>query len=174
MSPLPATRKAKLYAAAVAGAAALVVFGQPAENTSAVAPAPRHLAAAKSAPSRLTPDAAAFLTRLAHRSTDPASAHELFASRSWYVPPPPPPPPPPPGPPPPPTAPPLPYAFIGSYAAQGDAATYFITRGDRIYDVKVGDSIDGEYSLDAVEGSNLIFTYKPLKQRQSLTAGVNP
>ena len=123
--------------------------------------------------STLTANAAAFLTRLAHRTADSKASADLFATHSWYVAPPPPPPAPPapPAPPPVPVAPPLPFTFLGSYAAEGDKPTYFLSRGDRIYDVKVGDSLDSEYSLDASEGSNLIFTYKPLKARQSLLAG---
>ncbi len=76
--------------------------------------------------------------------------------------------------PPKPTPPPLPFVFLGSYAAQGDPATYFLSRGDRIYDVKLGDSIDAEYSLDSLDGSNLVFTYLPLKAHQSLSVGGYP
>lgn len=121
----------------------------------------------------LTPAAAALLSRLAQRTTDPTAAGELFASHSWYVAPPPPPPPPPAAPIAP-TAPPLPYGFVGSYAPQGTDAVYFLVRGDRVYDVKPGDTLDGTYSFDRVENGKLVFTYKPLNIRQTLATGGGP
>jgi hypothetical protein len=63
--------------------------------------------------------AAAFLTRLAHRTSNSTTADALFATRSWYVAPPPPPlPPAAPVVAAPPTAPPL-FTLLGSYAVQG-------------------------------------------------------
>ena len=181
------SKRMVIYAVLGAGSLGLTMFGQPSEETSAAVsraetPAVRITgrapqSGASASDSTLTANAAAFLTRLAHRSADSKASGDLFATHSWYVAPPPPPPPPPPGPPPPPpppVAPPLPFTFLGSYAAQGDKPTYFLARGDRIYDIKVGDSVDGVYSLDAAEGTNLIFTYKPLKARQSLSAGGAP
>jgi hypothetical protein len=175
-------RKMTIYGVLVAASLALAIFGQPSSDTSAAATdAPR---TDRGAPERRTPaarstlsaDAAALLTRLAHRGASSTASRELFAAHSWYVPPPPPPPPPPAPPvaPPKPTPPPLPFVFLGSYAAQGDAATYFVSRGDRIYDIKLGDSIDAEYSLDSLDGSNLVFTYKPLNAHQSLPVGGYP
>jgi hypothetical protein len=124
--------------------------------------------------STLNSNAAAFLTRLAHRTAESGRAGALFASRSWHVAPPPPPPPPP-APPPaaaaPPTAPPLPFTLLGSYAAEGDQVTYFLARDDRIYDVKAGDAVDADYTLVAADGANLTFNYKPLNSRQSLALG---
>jgi hypothetical protein len=118
----------------------------------------------------LTPAAAALLTRLAHRTADASAANELFASHSWYVPPPAPPPPPPSAPAEP-AAPPLPFTFVGSFAPQGGEAVYFLSIGDRVYDVKPGDTVDEVYSFDAVENGTLIFTYKPLSIRQTLAVG---
>lgn len=170
-------RRLMIYSVLGVGALALTIFGQPADETSAaVASSDRagtHTGRGAVPASTLSANAAAFLTRLAHRSADAKSSGDLFASHSWYVAPPPPPPAPPapPTPTPVPTAPPLPFALLGSYAAEGDKPTFFLSRGDRIYDVKLGDTIDGEYSLDALDGSNLVFTYKPLKERQSLPLG---
>jgi hypothetical protein len=116
------------------------------------------------------------LSRLAHRAADATSAGELFAVHSWYTPPPPPPPPPPA----PaisaeqaaalrtPTAPPLPFQFIGSYAPDGEATVFFLTRADRVYDVHVGEVIDESYSVDGFNGSQLLLTYKPLNIQQQL------
>jgi hypothetical protein len=174
------TRKMLIYGVLGAGSLGLAILGQPTDDPSVASARPATQvtrARTSAAPgSTLSADAAVFLTRLAHRTAESKASTELFASHSWYVPPPPPPPAPPapPAPPPAPTAPPLPFTFLGSYAALGDQPTYFLSRGDRIYDVKVGESIDIEYSLAAADGSNLIFTYKPLNARQSLPAGAAP
>jgi protein involved in polysaccharide export with SLBB domain len=73
-----------------------------------------------------------------------------------------------------PTAPPLPYTFVGSYAEGNKDTVYFLTRDDRVYDVKPGDTLDQIYSVDAVENGQLIFTYKPLNIRQTLSVGGGP
>lgn len=113
------------------------------------------------------------LADFAHRVVGDAAAGALFAAHSWYTPPPPPPPPPkvaaivraPVVP----TAPPLPYAYMGSYLRDGGQAVFFLTRGDRIYDVKVGDSLDGVYRFEGLSGNALVFTYLPLGSRQTLS-----
>jgi hypothetical protein len=107
------------------------------------------------------------------RVADATLAGELFATHSWYVPPPPPPPAPPvkAEPPPPPMAPPLPFAFLGSYTPGGDVTVFFLTRGDRVYDVKVGDLIDDTYELAGAADGQLTFNYKPLNQQQTLATG---
>jgi hypothetical protein len=118
-------------------------------------------------------DTGGLLARLAHRVTDSKAVDALFHSQSWYVAPPPPPPPPP-EPvvaPPPPTAPPLPFTVMGSYARPGDATVYFFTRGDRVFDVHIGDTIDNTYSVDSVANGQLVLTYKPLNIQQMLPIG---
>jgi hypothetical protein len=100
------------------------------------------------------------------------AAASLFSAQSWYVEPPAPPPArvvyrPPPAP----TAPPLPFVFMGSYKAEGGGSTYFLTAGDRVYDVKVGDTLDNTYSVDGVKSGQLLLTYMPLQIQQSLAVG---
>ncbi len=121
-------------------------------------------------------NAAATAAHRPSRVGDAALVADLFATHSWYVPPPPPPPPAyePPPPPPPPMAPPLPYVFLGSYTPSGDATVFFLTRGDRVYDVKVGDVLDGTYQVESASGGSLVFNYKPLNQRQSMSIGATP
>jgi len=121
----------------------------------------------------LTPAAAKLLFALAHRTSDASNAGDLFAAKSWYVAPPAPPAAAPVAPAAP-TAPPIPYAFVGSYTEGQQATVYFLTRGDRVYDVKPGDTIDGIYSVDGVENGSLVFTYKPLAIRQTLAIGGAP
>jgi hypothetical protein len=109
---------------------------------------------------------------LSDRIVKDTAAASLFSPHSWYVAPPPPPPAPVVyQPPPAPTAPPLPFAFMGSYRSQGGGAIYYLTAGDRVYDVKVGDTLDNTYSVDGVKSGQLLLTYMPLKIQQSLAVG---
>jgi hypothetical protein len=123
-------------------------------------------------------DPAQLLYSLTHRVSDVDSAPSLFATRSWYIPPPPPPPPPAP------TltaaqeaalktpvAPPLPFSFMGSYLAAGGIPVFFLTQADRVYSVRVGDTLDELYSVDSMTNGQLVMTYKPLKIQQQLTVG---
>ena len=106
------------------------------------------------------------------RVVAPAHAVALFAQHSWYVLPPAPVPPPPP-PPPEPTAPPFPYTFVGSFAPEGDGPVFFLSRGDRVIDARVGDRLDGVYQLESAAGGQLVFVYLPLNIRQTLAAGAS-
>jgi hypothetical protein len=105
----------------------------------------------------------------ADRIVKDAAAVSLFSPQSWYIAPAAPAP----APvvasaPPVPTAPPLPFVYMGSYRPEGAQPTYFLTAGDRVYDVKVGDTLDNTYSVDAVKSGQLLLTYLPLKIQQSL------
>lgn len=109
-----------------------------------------------------------------NRVTPETEARSLFAPHSWYVAPPPPPPstitvvqqaPPPP------TAPPLPFSFMGSYHMSDATPVFYLIAGDRVLDVKVGDTLDNTYKVDGVQGGQLLFTYMPLKIQQSLAVG---
>jgi hypothetical protein len=116
--------------------------------------------------------------RLAHRVTEGTAAGALFGTHSWYQPPPPPPPAPKvesaPAPPPPPQAPPLPFTFMGSYAPNGAAPVFFLTQGDRVYDVHIGDTLDNTYKVEAFSNNQLVLNYMPLNIKQSLSAGSGP
>jgi hypothetical protein len=110
--------------------------------------------------------------KISTRLVKDTAADALFTVQSWYIAPPAPPP----APvvvqaPPPPSAPPLPFAFMGSYKAQDGKSTFFLTAGDRVYDVKVGDTLDNTYSVDGVKSGQLLLTYMPLKIQQSLAVG---
>lgn len=183
---LVGTVSALLMSATVLGAAALMTrstalrsAGAQPPGTKAVTPPPRIAsgrgpaqAAAPAGPSS-APAASSARAMSSARVVSSTLAAALFPPHSWHVEPPPPPAAPAaaPAPPPAPTAPPLPFTFVGSYTVQGDQATFFLARGDRIYDVKVGDEIDTEYTFVAVNGENMIFNYKPLNTRQSLALG---
>jgi hypothetical protein len=123
-------------------------------------------------------DPAQALYMLAHRVSADGSAQSLFAAHSWYTPPPPPP-----LPPAPtltaaqeaalraPVAPPLPFAYMGSYAPDGSQPVFFLTQADRVYSVRVGDTLNDTYSIDSLTNGQLVMTYKPLKIQQQLTVG---
>jgi hypothetical protein len=155
-------------AAEIATARARVVAAARARGIAVTAKAVAATQAADKAASAAVPTSA--------RVADASKAGAIFSTHSWYVAPPPPayvaPPPPPP--PPPPTAPPLPFVFLGSYTPSGDATVFFMTRGDRVYDIKVGDTVDGIYLVESAKGGQLTFLYKPLNQRQTLATGANP
>jgi hypothetical protein len=149
-------------------------------TTSPGAASPRTTAPGATAPSRaIHPAQAGHKSPVLNASFAPAdrivkdtAAASLFSPHSWYVAPPPPPPAPVVyTPPPPPTAPPLPFAFMGSFRTDSGSAIYYLTAGDKVYDVKVGDTLDNTYSVDGVKSGQLQLTYMPLKIQQSLAVG---
>jgi hypothetical protein len=175
MTVMNLTRRTKLLIGIAAGITAYVVFAQKDPQT---AEAARDAAGVrKPHTTAVTARPAAYsLLQLAHRVADRTAAGALFATNSWYAAPAPPPAPPVvstvlPVAPPAPTAPPMPFQYIGSYAPDGGAAVFFLTRGDRVYDVRVGDTLDNTYTLEGFNGSQLLITYKPLNIQQQLAAG---
>jgi len=173
------TKRLKILCAIAAAVGAFIVISGPAPesvapSTSASSPAPvvANGGTRRAAPAAASRDGGNLLVRFAHRISADKFADSLFHTQSWYVPPPPPPPAPVVYvPPPPPTAPPLPFTVMGSYAHPGDATVYFLTRGDRVFDVHVGDTIDGTYSVDGAANGQLQLTYKPLNIQQTLPLG---
>ena len=173
------TRTNALIATALA-IAAYVVFGPTDAPIAEVARHSQPLPGGREPQARAAPRQSTMhsLLLLAHRVSNTVEAGALFATHSWYVPPPPPPP----SPqssmattesltPPLPTAPPLPFVYMGTYKPDGAPPVFFLTRGDRVYDVHVGDTLDNIYSIDGFNGSQLLLTYKPLNIQQQLAAG---
>lgn len=173
------TTRFKVLSLVAAIVAACVVLSKPEQGAESQA-APTEHAARQSSNGAAMPSAArtrradggSLMARLAHRVTESKAVGALFHTQSWYVAPPPPPP----APvvvvaPPPPTAPPLPFSVMGSYAHPGSATVYFLTRGDRVFDVHVGDTIDNTYSVDSAANGQLTLTYKPLNIKQTLAIG---
>lgn len=166
-----ATREKWLIGAAL-GVASIVYFMAPTAST--VEPVAVRAMPARIAKLPIGPRGArAPLAELAHRVASDAAAGALFAAHSWYTPPPPPPPAAKPiaivRAPVVPTAPPLPYTYMGSYVRDGGRPVFFLTRGDRTYDVKIGDMLDGVYRFEGLSGNALVFTYVPLGIRQTLS-----
>jgi hypothetical protein len=98
--------------------------------------------------------------------TSPAPAGDPFQARSWA-------PPPEPEanrrrlPPPPPQAPPLPFAYMGKLVEDA-TTTVFLSRQDRNYVVRAGDTIEGTYRVERIADDGLVVTYLPLKIQQTL------
>jgi hypothetical protein len=71
--------------------------------------------------------------------------------------------------PPPPSAPPLPFAFVGLLDAESAHPRVFLSSGDRLLIAAPGDVLDQQYRLEAIAAAELVFTYLPLDQKQSLS-----
>ena len=174
-SRLPVSRFALVAAVSVATLAAVLGLARWSPWTEAAA-----LNAARSAAihqadlrSRAATKPASDEPEPASRIADASRADELFAPHSWYIPPPPPPPPPP-APAAEPSAPPFPYTFIGAYTPEGGRSVYFLSRGDRVIDARVGDRLDGVYDFESADSGQLVFNYLPLNIRQPINPGVHP
>jgi len=174
-----------LMGVALAGAAALVIFGDKApDNTVAEAverrPARTAAAATPAPPSAAARPGETSILRLVPREELIGDAGEgsfkskdgVFGGQSWN------PPPPPPSaaelnapPPPPPSAPPLPFQYLGKAAADGQWEVY-LGRGEQTFVVKKGMQIDGAYRVDAIAPPTLTLTYLPMNQVQQLNIGV--
>ena len=166
------TRRGKWLIGSAALIAAWVAFGpkepdavEPARAATTSAHAVRPAAAATAVPMTHS------LLQVAHRVADATASGSLFAAHSWYVPPPPPPPAPvvaAPEAPPKPVAPPLPYKLIGSYTPAGEKTVFFLSAGEKVYDVHLGETLENTYSVDSYNNGQLVLTYKPLNQQQQL------
>lgn len=75
-----------------------------------------------------------------------------------------------PPPPPPPQAPALPFKWLGWAHADGQASA-FLQYQDQNLVVKVGDRIDGRYSVERIDADALTFVYLPLNEAQTLNMG---
>lgn len=166
------------YGTALAGAAALFIFG---DNTpdSGVAEAverapvrsaqPAPVRAASIAPGAPEPS----ILRVQERAgmlgdDDGAQAGNVFGTQDWN------PPPaklPPPAPPPPPTAPALPFTYLGKAVSDG-ALEVYLARSGTTYIVRDNMVIDGIYRVDAITPPTLTLTYLPLNQVQQINIGV--
>jgi hypothetical protein len=174
------TRTNALIATALA-IAAYVVFGPTDAPIAAVARNSPSLSGSREPQTKAAPRQSTMhsLLLLAHRVSNTVEADALFATHSWYAPPPPPPPPSttatteslaPPAP----TAPPLPFAYMGTFTPDGGTPVFFLTAGDRVFDVRIGEALDNLYSVDGLNGGQLQLTYKPLNIKQQLTVGGAP
>jgi hypothetical protein len=70
----------------------------------------------------------------------------------------------------PPRAPPLPFTFFGRMVENGTTVV-FLNRQDDVFTAKAGDTIGGTYRVEEINGAEVVLTYLPLKQRQTLPIG---
>jgi hypothetical protein len=128
--------------------------------------------AAGDAPGRPAAEALAEAPDLPNRApVAQAAQSDPFAPKGWTPPPPPPPPPaaaPPPPPPPAPTAPPVPFKFIGQIEDKTAKPAAFITKGDALLVVHVGDVLENTYRVESFSPAQVVITYLPLQQRQTI------
>lgn len=70
-----------------------------------------------------------------------------------------------------PVAPPLPFRYVGKLIEDGRLQV-FLARGEDSFSVsaggKRGQKLDGDYRIDQVTETKIVFTYLPLKTRQTL------
>jgi hypothetical protein len=180
---------------ALAGAAALVLFGDNSSPADIAEPVARAGPAAAKAPAATTVTTAT--TATARAGTDAASQNEVailrllpreeligesgeaafasgegvFLGQNWNPPPPPPPPASSMPPPPPPMAPPLPFVYIGKAVADG-AWEVYLSRADKTYVVRNQTVIDGTYRVEKIAPPQMFVTYLPLNQVQQINIGV--
>lgn len=91
-------------------------------------------------------------------------AADVFKSHSWFV-----------APPPsrpqaaavPPAPPPLPFTYLGS-VQDGGHTVVFLAREQRLYTVRKGEVIDGQYRLEDESRGRIVLVYLPLNTRQTL------
>lgn len=92
-------------------------------------------------------------------------AADVFKSHSWFV-----------APPPsrpvqaavvPPAPPPLPFTYLGT-VQDGGHTVVFLAREQRLYTVRKGEVIDGQYRLEDESRGRIVLVYLPLNTRQTL------
>ncbi len=169
------TRWKLLGLLAAGGALAFYVLSQSSgDDESVVKPVVREAArpGAGEPAARATTEKPAEAPGLPSRSKLAQNANsDPFAPKGWTPPPPPPPPPvaaPPPPPPPPPTAPPVPFKFIGQIEDKSAKPAAFITKGDALFVVHVGDVVENTYRVESFNAAQVVVTYLPLQQRQTI------
>ncbi len=172
---------------ALAGAAALVLFGDNSPTADIAEPVARAGVATTPAATPVTARAGkgaasqnevAILRLLPREELIGESGEAAFASgegvflgQNWN-----PAPPPPPSassmpPPPPPMAPPLPFVYIGKAVADG-AWEVYLARAEKTYVVRSQTVIDGTYRVEKIAPPQMFVTYLPLNQVQQINIGV--
>lgn len=95
---------------------------------------------------------------------------DVFAPKSWYRPPPPPPqsrltivqpaaP----------VLPVLPFRYLGQLGEVDGKVTIYLAKGEKVYIARVGEVLDEQYRLDAIQETQLTFTFLPMEKQQVLT-----
>ena len=67
---------------------------------------------------------------------------------------------------PPSAAPALPFRYVGQLSQNGRLEV-LLMRGAELHSVAAGETVDGEYRVDSITPSTIVFTYLPLKLKQT-------
>ena len=123
---------------------------------------PEPVAAAASAPEAAKSNAASIRPAFGAAPTADPFQKLSFAPPPVIAPSPPPPPPPAP------RAPPLPFTFIGLLEQGAGKPAAFLARGEDLIVAAAGDVLDHTYRVDSLTPNEIVFTYLPLKERQTI------
>ncbi len=66
-----------------------------------------------------------------------------------------------------PPAPPNPYKVAGTVLQDG-AKRVFLTKGDRVYEARQGEELDGGYRIESIAADHVVLLYVPLDKREQL------
>jgi hypothetical protein len=66
-----------------------------------------------------------------------------------------------------PTVPPMPYRYAGK-VLQGGQFSVLLSNGDKVFPIKVGDTLDGAYRVEAIGESQITLIYLPLKHKETV------
>ncbi len=159
-------RSVVLGAALIATLAAVAWVSQQTDETPVLAAPVRQSNAAKVIRPNTQSHVALEKLQRTRAEADTPTVEDVFQAKSWYVPPPPPKP----VPPPPPAPPPLPFIYMGKLLEE-DKLTIFLSKQDRSFAIKAGETLEGAYRVDSVNARQVIFTYLPLNMQQTLILG---
>jgi hypothetical protein len=70
--------------------------------------------------------------------------------------------------PPPPVAPPVPYRFAGKVRTGGEEEV-LVSKGEIVFPVKVGDTLDGTYKVESIRGDRIELAYLPLGTKDQIS-----
>ena len=68
-----------------------------------------------------------------------------------------------------PTAPPVPFTYVGELDAKAAKPQVFLSNGERVLIVSPGEVVDDQYRVESVSESDVVLTYLPLNQTQSVS-----
>lgn len=67
-----------------------------------------------------------------------------------------------------PVAPPLPFRYVGQLEDAEGKVIVYLARGENVHTVRVGDVVEAQYRLDALDNGQATLTYLPMNQQQML------
>lgn len=67
-----------------------------------------------------------------------------------------------------PVAPPIPFQYVGQLEGGDGKVILYLSRGETVHTVRVGDMLGEQYRLDGLDGGQATLTYLPMNQQQML------